>query len=60
MSVTPDFLARVEEPLFVVDANGKEDAVHALRAQDPRLTAWRAVGACPRVELWVHTGADAP
>ena len=60
VSVTPDFLARVAEPLFVVDANGKEDAVRALRAQDPRLTAWRAVEACPRVELWVHTRADAP
>ena len=60
VSVTPDFLARVAEPLFVVDANGKEDAVRALRAQDPRLTAWRAVEACPRVELWVHTRADTP
>ena len=60
VSVTPDFLARVAEPLFVVDANGKEDAVRALRAQDPQLTAWRAVEACPRVELWVHTRADAP
>jgi len=60
VSVTPDFLARVAEPLFVVDASGKEDAVRALRAQDPQLTAWRAVEACPRVELWVHTRADAP
>src|SRR2546430_200163 len=60
VSVTPDFLSRVQEPVFVVDANGKEDAVSALRTQDPQLTAWRAVEACPRVELWVHTGADAP
>jgi len=60
VSVTQDFLARVAEPLFVVDPNGKEDPVRARRAQDPQLTAWRAVEACPRVELWVHTRADAP
>src|SRR5437016_8851426 len=59
VSVTPDFLARVAEPLFVVAGSGKEDAVRALLAQNPHLTAWRAVEACPRVELWVHTGADA-
>ena len=59
VSVTPDFLARVAEPLFVVDANGKEDAVRALRAQDPQLTAWRAVQGCPAVELWLHAAEHA-
>jgi 6-phosphogluconolactonase/glucosamine-6-phosphate isomerase/deaminase len=54
VSVTPDFLSRVGEPLFVVAGSGKEDAVRALLAQDPRLTAWRAVEACPHVELWLH------
>jgi len=59
VSVTPDFLARVAEPLFVVDANGKEDALRALLAQDPQLTAWRAVQGCPAVELWLHAAEHA-
>ena len=54
VSVTPDFLSHVEEPLFVVAGSGKEDAIRALTAQDPNLTAWRAVQGCARVELWIH------
>jgi 6-phosphogluconolactonase len=53
VSVTPDFLARVAEPVFVVAGSGKQDALRALTAQDPNLTAWRAVQGCPRVALWV-------
>jgi 6-phosphogluconolactonase len=56
VSVTPDLLARVSEPLFVVAAAGKQVAVSALTAQDPELVAWRAVQGCPRVELWLHDG----
>ncbi|HEY0766417.1 MAG TPA: 6-phosphogluconolactonase [Steroidobacteraceae bacterium] len=52
VSVTPDFLSHVREPMFVVGGSGKQDALHALAAQDPDLTAWRAVQGCPRVELW--------
>ncbi len=54
VSVTPDFLSRVQEPVFVVASSGKHLAVAALIAQDPNLIAWRAVQGCPRVELWVH------
>lgn len=54
VSVTPDFLARVREPLFVVAARGKDDAVRALLREDPQLTAWRAVQACPQAELWLQ------
>jgi 6-phosphogluconolactonase len=54
VSVTPDLLARVEEPVFVVAGSGKHDAIRALTTQDPNLTAWRAVQGCPRVALWVH------
>ena len=54
VSVTPDFLSRVEEPVFVVAGSGKHDAVQALVAQDAKSTAWRAVQGCARVELWVH------
>jgi len=54
VSVTPDFLACVAEPLFVVAGGGKHAAIEALAARDPNLTAWRAVQGCPRVELWLH------
>ena len=53
VSVTPDFLSHVEEPVFVVAGSGKHDAIQALAAQDPKSTAWRAVQGCPRVALWV-------
>ncbi len=52
VSVTPDFLSRVEELLFVVAGSGKHDVIQALTAQDPNLTAWRAVQGCPHVQLW--------
>jgi 6-phosphogluconolactonase len=52
VSVTPDFLATVREPLFVVAGSDKESAVAALRAADPNLVAWRAVQGCAQAELW--------
>jgi 6-phosphogluconolactonase len=52
VSVTPDFLGYVEDPVFVVAGAGKDDAIHALTAQDPDLTAWRAVQGCPVAQLW--------
>jgi 6-phosphogluconolactonase len=54
VSVTPDFLSQVEEPVFVVAGSGKHDAIQALATQDARSTAWRAVQGCARVELWMH------
>jgi 6-phosphogluconolactonase len=56
VSVTPDLLARVEDLLFVVAGSGKHHAIQALAAQDPSLTAWRAVQACPKVEAWLYAG----
>jgi 6-phosphogluconolactonase len=53
VTVTPQFLAQVAELLFVVAGGGKRAALSALAAQDPALTAWRAVQNCPSVELWV-------
>lgn len=53
VSVTPDFLATVREPLFVVAGSDKAAALRALEARDARLTAWRAVQGCEQVELWV-------
>jgi 6-phosphogluconolactonase len=52
VSVTPDFLVHVEEPLFVVAGGGKQKALEAFAAQDQNLCAWYAVQACPQVELW--------
>ena len=53
VSVTPEFLSRVEELLFVVAGSGKGEALRALIAQDQNLIAWRAVQGCSQVELWV-------
>ena len=58
ISVTPDFLANVSEPLFVVAGSGKHDAIAAFIAQDPNLVALRAVAGCPRVELWLERAAE--
>lgn len=52
VSVTPDLLSRVQELLFVVAGSGKQDAIQALAAQDPKSTAWRAVQECARALLW--------
>ena len=53
VSVTPELLATVREPLFVVAGSDKRDALCSLAAQDVGLIAWRAVRGCPQVELWV-------
>jgi 6-phosphogluconolactonase len=53
VSVTPEFLARVGEVLFVVAGSGKREAIERLAARDAGLTAWRAVQSCAQVELWV-------
>lgn len=58
ISVTPDFLAHVAEPLFVVAGSGKHDAIAAFIRQDPDLTALRAVAGHPRVELWFDQAAE--
>lgn len=53
VSVTPQLLSTIPEPLFVVGGSGKHAAVQALIAQDPQLTAWRAVQGCAAAQLWV-------
>lgn len=54
VSVTPEWLATVREPLFVVAGKDKHAAIAALENRDLGLTAWRAVQECPSVELWTH------
>ena len=58
ISVTPDFLANVAEPLFVVAGSGKHDAIAAFIRQDPNSVALRAVAGCPRVELWMERDSE--
>jgi 6-phosphogluconolactonase len=59
VSVTPELLSQVAEPVFVVAGTDKRAAVERLMAQDPQLTAWRAVAGCERVELWLDQAAGA-
>jgi 6-phosphogluconolactonase len=58
ISVTPDFLTNVAEPLFAVAGSGKHDALAAFIGQDPNLIALRAVAACPGVDLWLDKDAE--
>lgn len=58
VSVTPELLARLAEPVFVVAGADKQAALRRLLAQDPALTAWRAVDGCGRVEVWMDAAAD--
>ena len=60
ISVTPDFLASVAEPLFVVAGSGKHDAIAAFIRQDPDLVALRAVAGYARVELWFERASELP
>jgi 6-phosphogluconolactonase len=57
VSVTPDFLAQVEEIVFVVAGADKTAALERLRACDPELVAWRAVERCAQVHLWADAAA---
>ena len=58
VSVTPEFLAHVAEPLFVVAGDGKQAAIQALERADPAIVAVRAVQNCPQVQLWVDGPAE--
>lgn len=60
VSVTPELLAQVREPVFVVAGAGKREAVAALLAHDPKLVAWAAVQGCASVGLWMDEEAAAP
>jgi 6-phosphogluconolactonase len=57
ISVTPEFLSQVAEPIFVVAGGGKYDAIHGLLKQDPNVVAWRAVQGCPDVQVWLEQAA---
>jgi 6-phosphogluconolactonase len=58
VSVTPEFLSHVTDPIFVVAGGGKYDAIKAFLQQDPNLIALRAVQGCATVELWLEQSAE--
>lgn len=58
ISVTPEFLAHVAEPVFAVAGGGKHDAIAAFIRQDPELIALRAVAGCPRAALWFEKTSE--
>jgi 6-phosphogluconolactonase len=60
VTVTPDFLAQVDEILFVVAGADKAPALKRLNARDPTLTAWRAVARAARVQVWADPEAWPP
>lgn len=53
ISVTPEFLSHLAEPLFVVAGGGKQAAIRGLEREDPAIVAAQAVQGCPQAELWV-------
>jgi len=60
VSVTPDWLAEVEEILFVVAGSDKRAALTRLAARDPTLIASRAVERCAQAEVWADSEAWPP
>lgn len=58
ISVTPQLIAHVAAPLFVIAGTGKEAAIAGLERDDPGVIAVQAVQACARVEIWVEQGAE--
>jgi 6-phosphogluconolactonase len=60
VSVTPDWLARIEKILFVVAGGDKRAALTRLAARDASLIAYRAVERCAQVEVWADSEAWPP
>ncbi|HUI59473.1 MAG TPA: 6-phosphogluconolactonase [Steroidobacteraceae bacterium] len=53
VSVTPDLLSQVAEPLFLVAGPDKHAIVEAFLRSDSTLTARRAIAGCPQAEIWI-------
>lgn len=52
VSVTPELIAAIGAPLFVLAGHDKQEALSRMLAHDEALVAWRAVQGCAQVELW--------
>jgi len=53
VSVTPDLLSKVAEPLFLVTGADKHAIVDEFLKSDSRLTARQAIARCPKAEIWI-------
>jgi 6-phosphogluconolactonase len=53
VSVTPELIATIGAPLFVLAGHDKQEALRRMLAHDESLVAWGAVQGCAQVELWV-------
>jgi 6-phosphogluconolactonase len=53
ISVTPELLSRVSEPLFLVAGADKHAIVEEFVKSDSTLTARRAVAGCAKAEIWI-------
>jgi 6-phosphogluconolactonase len=53
VSVTPELIATIGAPLFVLAGHDKQEALSRMLAHDEALVAWRAVQGCAQVDLWV-------
>jgi 6-phosphogluconolactonase len=57
VSVTPEVLGWIPELVFVVAGAEKREALAALFARSPALTAWQAVHGCSAIEIWADRAA---
>jgi 6-phosphogluconolactonase len=53
ISVTPELLSQVAEPLFLVTGADKHAIVEEFLKSDSRLTARQAIAGCPKAEIWI-------
>jgi 6-phosphogluconolactonase/glucosamine-6-phosphate isomerase/deaminase len=53
ISVTPELLSKVAEPLFLVTGADKHAIVESFLKSDSQLTARLAVAGCPKAEIWI-------
>jgi 6-phosphogluconolactonase len=53
ISVSPELLSKVAEPLFLVTGADKHAIVDEFLKSDSRLTARLAVAGCPKAEIWI-------
>jgi 6-phosphogluconolactonase len=53
ISVTPQLLSKVAEPLFLVTGADKHAIVEEFLKSDSRLIARQAIAGCPKAEIWI-------
>ncbi len=53
VSVTPELLSKVAQPLFIVAGADKQAIVDEFLRSDSHLIARQAVAGCPRTEIWI-------